>query len=103
MAGTVLYKLDQLFGSARIPAQFIVHLPAEFPNQVYVLPFIKPSNIIGIPILTIMENGIDRSCMVDNVQPVAGIFPVAIDWQRPVIDDVQDAQRDELLRKVVGP
>ena len=42
------------------------------------------------------------AAVVGHVQPVAHLHPVAVDGQRVAVQRVQDAQRDQLLRVLVG-
>lgn len=50
-----------------------------------------------------MVDQVDRSGVVDYIEPVPGIFAVAVDRQRFIVQDIVDAQRDQLFGEMVRP
>ena len=81
----------------------VVHLAAEShvdrsitdPNA-----FIN-TNVVGFPCFRFMETLEDRFCVVDHIKPVARIFSVAIDGKRFSVQDIVNAERNQLFRKMV--
>ena len=70
-------------------------------DQVYILPLVETSDIIGLGYLSLMENHINRTGMVLDIQPVAHILALAIYRKRLTITYVIDEQRDKLLRELI--
>ena len=91
--------LRRPFGVAQQP----VHRPDDHPYQVDVLPFVEAPDVIRIGDLTPVEDHVDGPRMVFDIQPVAHVLATAVHGQRLSVADVVDEQRNELLRKLVGP
>src|SRR5690606_9593 len=61
------------------------------------------ADVIGLADPAVGQHGADRIAVVADEQPVAYLTAVAVDRQRLAGQRLRDYQRDELLRKVVGP
>ena len=70
-------------------------------DQVYILPLVETSDIIGLGYLSLMENHINRTGMVLDIQPVAHILALAIYRQRLTFQYIIDKQRYKLLRILI--
>src|SRR5690606_26475164 len=95
--------VDQLVGGPSRRADFLVYWPAELVNEVNILPFVKTADVVGLPVLAFVINEVDAACMVDDVQPIARVFPVTIDGKGFFVQDVQDTEGNQFLGKVIGP
>src|SRR5690606_14292220 len=80
-----------------------VHLPAQFPYQVDVLPFVETAHVVGFAVPSVVVDKVDGTCMVDHVKPVPGKLAVSIDGQGFTVQDIVDAQGYQFLREVVRP
>ena len=94
---------DELLRRPLGVAQQPVHRPYDHPYQVDVLPFVEAPDVVRVGDLAPVEDHVDGPCMILDVQPVAHVLPAAVHGQRLLVADVVDEQRDELLRKLVGP
>ncbi len=73
MAGSVFHIRDQdLAGTGGIPELF-VHLFAKQFHEVDISPLVKTTDIIGLPVLAVMEDGVDGRGMVLYKEPITGI------------------------------
>ena len=100
MTCPVFYIGNQVFGGAGRPFQLAVHDFAEQMNEVDVLPFIMPADIVGFSNSSFVVNEVDRVCMIFNIQPVADIFTLAVNRDQPVVFYIVYRQRDQLFRKL---
>ena len=98
--GHVGYQL--LARSLRIAEQ-PVHRPDDDLYQVDVLPFVEPADIVGIGNPAVMENDVDGTCMVLDIEPVPDVFSTTVYGQRLAVTDVVDEKRNQLFRKLVRP
>lgn len=57
-------------------------------DDVDVLPLVETADVIGLGYLSVMENHIDSTCMVDDIQPVAHVLALAVDRKRLAVADV---------------
>src|SRR5690606_145669 len=64
VAGAVLYKSDQLGGSAGGAFQLFVHDHAKEIDQVNVLPLVNPADIVCFTGTALMEDGVYGAGMV---------------------------------------
>ena len=71
-------------------------------DQVDVLPFVEPADIVRLGYLALVENQVYRPRVVLHVEPVPDILSLPVDRERLAVTYVVDEQRDELLRKLVN-
>ena len=83
-----------------ISEKIICHGYHDF-DEIYVLPFIESTNIICFRNCSFMENGINRSCMILNIQPVTNIFTFSIHRKRLAMTDIVYKEGDQLLRELI--
>src|SRR5690606_4023007 len=67
----------------------------------YILPRIKTAYIIAISIFTIMKDKVNSLGVVLYKQPVSGELTVSIDWERFIIQDIVNTQRNQFLWKMI--
>src|SRR5690606_1595445 len=103
MSRPVLHKLNKLLRGVFRAIKFSVHYITEKPDQVDVLPLVESANIVGFTISRFMENQINSPCMINDIKPIPGIFPVAVYGKRFIPEDIIDHQRNELFRELAGP
>ena len=70
-------------------------------DNIYVLPLVETANIISLCDFAFMENQVNGTSMVFNIQPIANILTLAINRQRFTVKDIVDKERNELFRKLV--
>ena len=69
-------------------------------DDVDVLPLIETADIVCLGYLAVMEDGVDGTGMVLDIEPVADIFAPTIDGQGLAVADVIDEQGYQLLGSV---
>ena len=82
-------------------AEFVEH-GAEGVDDVEVGLFVPAADVVGLAHPARFENAADGAAMVFDIEPVADLLAVAVDGQRLAGQRVEDDQRDELFREVVG-
>ena len=60
------------------------------------------ADVVDLAGLAIEQHGDDGRAMVLDVNPVAHVQAIAVDGQRAVADGVDDHERDQFLRELVG-
>ena len=70
-------------------------------DDVDVLPFVEPADIVRLGNLPVMENHVDSAGVVFHEEPVAHVLALAVNRQRLLVADVVDEERDELLGELV--
>ena len=98
---TVFHVGNELFTASFLTAQFLVHLRAKHLDQIDVGPFIKPTNVIGLAVLTFVVHEVNGTRMIHNVQPVSGVLTVAVYRQWLFFHDIIDEERDEFFGELV--
>jgi hypothetical protein len=66
-------------------------------NDVDVVLCVLSGNIVRLAADAVMQRKVDAGHMVLDVQPVAHLPSVAVDWQRFVVDRLSDEQRQQLF------
>lgn len=61
-----------------------------------------PADVICPPRKAVLKHGVDSRTMIFHMQPVADVFPCAIDWQRFFSQRIQDDKRNQFFRKLAG-
>ena len=49
-----------------------------------------------------MEDEVDGTGMIDDIEPVANVLTLAINRQRLAMADIIDEQRNQFLRELIG-
>ena len=49
-----------------------------------------------------MEDQVDSTCVVDDIEPVTHILALSIDGQRLTMTDIVDEEGDQLLWELIG-
>ena len=102
VAGAVGDVGDELLaGALGVAEQAVDGLNHHF-HDVDVLPLVEAADVVGVAGLAPVENHVDGAGVVDHIEPVAHIFPLAIDGQGLAVADVVDEERDEFFRELVG-
>ena len=102
MPGAVGYVGDEVITRAGGVAQQAIYRGNDDADEVDVLPLIEPADVVGVPNLATVENGIDGAGVVFYVQPITDILALAVHGQGLAGADVVDEEGDELLRELVG-
>lgn len=101
VAGAVFYVGDQVAIAAFLRAEFL----KDVTDGVYdfdVLFFVVAADVVGFAGLAFAEDFVEGSGMVFNVEPVADLVAFAVYRKRLAFQGVEDHQRDEFFREVVG-
>ena len=72
-------------------------------DDVDVLPFVEPADVVGFGNLPVMENHVDSAGMVFHEEPVAHVFALAVNRERFLVADVIDKERNQFFGELVGP
>lgn len=74
-------------------------------DDVNILPFVEATDVVCFCYLTIVEDGIDSSCVIHYIQPIAYILALAIDREGLAMTDVINEEWyllfGELIRTIV--
>ena len=101
MAQAVGHVSDEVHVLAfRAPQELIDGLDDDL-DDVDVLPFVEPADIVRLGNLPVMENHVDSAGVVFHEEPVAHVLALAVNRQRLLVADVVDEERDELLGELV--
>ena len=102
MTSTVCHVGDEVHILALLTAQQAINGVDKHLDDVDVLPLIETTDIIGISNLTLMEDEVDGTGMIDDIEPVANVLTLAINRQRLAMADIIDEQRNQFLRELIG-
>src|SRR5690554_863398 len=101
VAGAVLHKGDQVPVAAFLRAELLEDV-ADGVHYVDVLFFVVAADVVGFAGFAFGDDFVEGSCVVFHVEPVADLVAFAVDRERFAVQGVEDHQRDELFREVVG-
>lgn len=73
---------DQREGVAFRIAQESIYRRDKHLDQVDILPLVEASDIVGLGSASLMEDQVDSTCVVDDIEPVTHILALSIDGQR---------------------
>ena len=82
MSGTILYVCNQRKTVAWWIAEEAVSRLDHDLDQVYVLPLIEATDVVGFAVFSFMENQVDCTGMILNIEPVADILSLAVYRER---------------------
>src|SRR6266851_353526 len=94
MAGTVRDIAEQAVRFARQTKQALRHREIFF--------HVRSPDVVDLADSSAFENCENSTTIIFNVQPVALLFAVAIDWKRSVVERIRDHQRQEFFGELVG-
>src|SRR4051794_32400772 len=86
----------------RILDKTLVQNCRELAHQVEIGRFRLASHVVGLTSAALKQDLFDRAAMVMDMEPVAHLKAIAIDGERLALEDVQDDERNQLLRVLVG-
>ena len=96
--GNVCDKVNvRTFRTAQQPVDGI----DENLDYVNVLPLVETADIVSLSYLSVVENQVNRTCVVHYVEPVPHILSASIDRERLAVTYIVDEQRNELFRELV--
>ena len=84
----------------RVAEQPVYRTDDDF-DDVNVLPFVEAADVVRLCHLALVEDYVDGTGVVDDVKPVAHIFPFAVDREGLAVADIVDEQRNQLFRELV--
>ena len=70
-------------------------------DEVDVLPLVESADIVSFCDLAFMEDKIDRTCMILDIEPVTHVLALALDRKLLAVTDVIDKERNKLLRELI--
>src|SRR5690606_4777030 len=86
--------------TCRFPG-FFINLLDEFFHKIDILPFIPASDIVGFAGFCFMENLENRFGVVYDIQPIAGIFSVAVYGKWFFVQNIMNTKRNQFFRKMI--
>ena len=101
MAFAVSHISDQTVGIAFRTSEETVHRLYQHLHNIYVLPLVKASDIVCRSRLSPVEDKVNGSGMVLNIQPVPDILSLSIYRERSVMPYIVYKQRYQLLRELI--
>src|SRR5215468_740124 len=66
-----------------------------------VLDLVAAADVVDLAVHALAEHQVDARTVVEDVEPVAHVAAVAVEWQRRVVERVRDEERDDLLGVLV--
>ena len=102
MAGAIGDKGDEVEVSAFWTTQQTIYGLDDRLDDVYILPLVESTNIIGLGYRALMEDEVDGACVVFYEEPVAYILTLAVDRKRFAMTDIIDEERNQFFRELVG-
>src|SRR5579871_1976537 len=81
----------------------LVHEIADAVHNLEVRALVAAADIVLLARTTVGQRDQQAGAVILDVQPVADVTAVAVDRKRPLVDRVEDHQRDQLLGKLVRP
>lgn len=96
--GHVSYQVHVL---ALLASEQTVHCVYDSLDYVDVLPFVESADVVCLSDFSVMENHVDGTRVVLDIQPVAHILALAIDRERLAVAYVVYEQRNKLLWELV--
>jgi len=70
-------------------------------DDVDVLPFVEPADIVRLGNLPVMENHVDSAGVVFHEEPVAHVLALAVNREGLLVTDVVDEKRNQLFGELV--
>ena len=101
VAQTVRHVGDEVHVLAFRTTQEPIHRLDDDLDDVDVLPFVEPADIVRLGNLSVMENHVDSAGMVFHEEPVAHILALAVNRKRFLVADIVDEQRNQLFGELV--
>ena len=92
MTGAVQNKLNQAARFSKVLQDRVGYI------QISLLAF--SPDVVDLTLFSMLNNEIDCPAVILNMNPVANVLPIAINWQRLVRERLRDHQWDEFLRKL---
>src|SRR5690554_49012 len=101
VAGTIFYVGDQVPVAAFLRAELLEDV-ADGVHYFNVLFFVVAADVVGFAGFAFGDDFVEGAGVVFHVEPVANLVTFAVDRERFAFQGVEDHQRDELFREVVG-
>jgi len=98
-----LRRIGEPCRQRRVICETLIHHPAQQVHDIEVRPLVVTADVIDLTGRAGFQNAGDAPRMVLNIQPVANIAAVAIHGDHAPIENPRQTQRNQLLRKMVGP
>ena len=103
MAGAVCDKADLAAVALAVGARAqLIEQGAHGVNDLQVGLFVPAAHVVDLTQAAGLQHTADGAAMVGHIQPVADLLAVAVHRQRLARQCVNDHQRNELFRKVIG-
>ncbi len=84
----------------RLGGEQLIDGDAKLLHQGQVLSLAAAADIVGFARHSAREYRLDAAAMILDVQPITYVAPVAVNRQLFRVQDIDDHQRDELLREL---
>ncbi len=92
---------DQVHVLAFVAAEQPVNGLDDDLDDVDILPFVKPADVVCLGNLPVMENHVDGAGVVFYKEPVANVLALAVNRERFLVADVVDEERNQLFGELV--
>ena len=101
MPKTICDVCDEVKVFSLRPAKESVNGLDDHFDDVDVLPFIKPSYVVSLSDLAVVEDCINGTRMGNHIEPVTHIFSLSVDRERFAMEDVVDKEWYQLLWELI--
>jgi len=96
-------RIWKTFSKFSVLGETLVQNPAQQIHNIDICPLIIPTDIVSLPVATILNDQFYAAGVIVDKQPVPNLLAVAINRQRPSLQDIQQAEWDELFWEMKGP
>ena len=71
-------------------------------DDIDIFPLVETADVVCLGHLALVEDKVDGTGVVFNIQPVAHVLALAVDGQRFAVTDIVDEKRYQFLRELIG-
>ena len=101
MTEAVCYISNEIEVLALCATQEAVNGVDDYLDDIDVLPLVEATDVVGLGNLAVVEDRVDRTGMILDIQPVTHVLALAIDREGFAVADVVDEQRYQLLWELI--
>src|SRR4029079_17517248 len=94
---------NQLLPGALARRRIVVEQPAYLAHDIDIPALLAAADIVSLAGDTSLDDQGQRASVILDIEPIAHILAIAVDWQRLSGETPDDHVRDELLGEVIGP
>ncbi len=102
MTGAVAHEGDEITAEATIRGRLLIQEIGDHLKNSEIGAFVASPNVVGLPEPAARKDQREGAGVVLHMKPVTYIDAVSVDRQWHPLEAVEDHERDEFLRKLIG-